>query len=117
MTQELASVASHVVLLNDTLLLPQHPLDCLMDNHKTWQTNCAWPLKNAQFERKFPYSVKGLNSEWFILEMDDVICPNEICLPVQGSTLVMRDTGHVHDLFAKLVAPEFEKKLTKILAR
>lgn len=116
MTQELASIAGHVVLLNDAVLLPQHPLDCLMDHHSNWQKKCAWPLKNAQAERKFPYSLKGLNSEWFLLDMDDVICPNQLCLPIQGSTLVMRDTGHVHDSFAKLVAPKFGEKLAKILA-
>ena len=48
MTSELASVASHVVLLSDTLSLPQHPLDCLEDNPKTWKTECAWPIERSQ---------------------------------------------------------------------
>ena len=117
MTRELASIANHVVLLNDTLLFPQHPLECLMDNHRTWKTDCAWPLETAKVEMKFPYSMKGVNSEWFLLDMDDVICPKKVCLPIQGSTLVMRDTGHVHDLFAKLVAPYFGERLAETLAK
>ena len=87
-----------------------------MDHHNNWQTKCAWPLKTVQAERKFPYSLKGMNSEWFLMDMDNVICPNEICLPIQGSTLVMRDTGHVHDSFAKLVASRFAEKIAQILA-
>ncbi|WP_236831627.1 acyltransferase family protein [Blastococcus sp. KM273128] len=80
-------------------------------------TACAVPRQQAVgpqagIHREVALSLPGVAS----VDLNDAICPTELCAPVIGGALVYRDTNHLTDTYARSLAPRLVAELDRVLA-
>ena len=110
---QLAALAGQVVLIQDTPLLPENPLDCLRTHGSDSVTECQWQQDMAR--QGFPWSRAHLGETWAVLDMNDLICPKGLCSEIQGDMITYRDTHHLTNSFVLSLRDHFDQRLSALL--
>jgi len=110
-----------IVVLRDT---PQPPFDipgCLLNQvgrphaAESCEFDAPTALNQATSSAE-QAAAEGLSNIYF-LDMNDVICPGNFCLPIQHELVVYRDDNHLTGKYAETLAPTLRVRLFEILRR
>jgi len=81
---------------------------CILNNEKTWPTDCAVSPETAFLDDPLPEAVAQIGStKTRLLSLDNVYCGPASCEPVIGKVLVYRDDNHISNTFAKTLQVSF----------
>lgn len=50
------------------------------------------------------------------LDMNDLVCPEQVCRPVVGNVFVYWDDGHITPDYVRSLSPEFTRRVEEKLA-
>lgn len=91
-------------------------LDCLLEASRDVDTACRTPRAEAMLFDPQPGAVAQLaRPDVTLIDLTDVYCDDQDCLPVIGGVPVYRDSNHLTDTFAGTLAPYFEVALDRLL--
>ena len=74
---------------------------CTFDREEGIERSAA-PVQQAAAER-----VPGVQT----IDMTDIVCPEETCVPVIGNVLVYRQTSHITDTYVRTLTPDLADRL------
>jgi hypothetical protein len=100
------STAGPVVVVRDTLTLPEAPITCLRrtKNPKA----CKWQMKDRLSAKSYPLSTaQQLPGNVTILDLNSQLCPNQECQAVVGTVVTMFDKHHLTDSYSKTFTDAF----------
>lgn len=99
--------SSHIVAIRDTPWFDFSMSDCVAERAVTWE--CDVPLYDriALDDPTLALTIPGVD----FVDMNDVICPDDLCSAVQGNRLVFSDDNHMTSVYTETLAPELEKRL------
>jgi hypothetical protein len=81
---------------------------CILNNEKTWPTDCAVNPETAFLDDPLPEAVAQVgSSKTRLLSLDNIYCGPASCEPVIGKVLVYRDDNHISNTFAKTLQVSF----------
>ena len=106
-------LASHatVILLRDSPILPESPIECLLLNPKA-EERCAWSRGSVLKPIRYPYaSLDTANKRVRVIDFANSLCGTKTCTAVRNGTVVMHDEEHLTASFAKTLAPSFVELL------
>ncbi|WP_345186735.1 acyltransferase family protein [Microbacterium panaciterrae] len=103
-----------VVVVEPVPDVGQDPIGCLSD-HLTDAENCARNTVDA-LQGNVARQSAALAGAGF-LEISPWICNPKTCPLIQGNVLVYKDSSHLTQTFAKLLAPLFKAKVDEVLHR
>lgn len=79
-------------------------------------------LKRCSFAREKAVTGAGLreraasgNENVHEVDLNDAICPTDMCAVVIGEVLVYRDTNHLTDTYARTLGPRLQRSLTSMI--
>ena len=71
---------------------------------------CAFPrVRDA--DREFDARAARADPGARLIDLNDEICPNDLCRAVIGDALVYRDKSHLSATFSRTLAPAIERRL------
>jgi peptidoglycan/LPS O-acetylase OafA/YrhL len=117
---QVADSAGSIIIVRSTPILPVDPIRCV--------ANRLWQQKQLPFDLPIDCSVttghvKGdavysalqaaamRYSNVRTVDLNALVCPNDICAATSGDTFVFRDNQHLTDHFVKLIKPELLRAL------
>lgn len=102
---QLSEVGGKVVVLNDTPWLPENPINCLV-NAKFETKKCRWDLATSQKSASSPFLPSNVLQEMdvSVVSMNDLICPDGVCMATRNDLVVMLDTHHITNTFAQYLS-------------
>lgn len=109
---KLTAAGCKVLVIAETPLLDNHATECLA-SPGTNVIKCSTPRGRAIGDEKLLALAmsKNKNPQVFFWNLNDRICTQQECPPVQGQVLVFRDKQHLTATFVRLLAPEFAEIL------
>ncbi len=109
--RRIAATGTAVVMIVDTPWLPEDPVDCLLESSGKSKP-CRWPVHDL-VQDSFPWSFKHDNPPTgvAIVDMTDVICPDEFCHAADDQHVIMRDEHHLAASYVGSLATEFDRRL------
>jgi peptidoglycan/LPS O-acetylase OafA/YrhL len=107
----LKRLAGHVRLIADTPFLTVAPADCLSTN-PTAISRCAAPRADVLPEPRWREQLRAISVASGVPVIDPVpwLCTTR-CPLVVGDTLLYRDSNHLTEAYARLIAPLLEPRL------
>ena len=89
--------------------------DCLAKNRNAPE-NCGTPreeaLPHAGLERRAAEGLPGVTP----IDLTDLICPGDTCLPIIGGVLVYRDQHHLSDVYVRTLAPALGSRAPELIS-
>jgi peptidoglycan/LPS O-acetylase OafA/YrhL len=97
---QLTGTGSSVVVIRDTPKPPSDMHQCLIENEED-HTKCAFPRATAirrvgDAQERAVKATPGAR----LVDVNDAICPRELCAPVIGGVVVYRDSNHLTNMYA-----------------
>jgi peptidoglycan/LPS O-acetylase OafA/YrhL len=110
-TIQLAGLAEKVFLIFDTPDFAQQPLKCLA-RQKNPQV-CGRSLAEAT-QHRFPWFEPGQNlpGNVHVISMNDVLCPNGLCLPFDDKGINFYDTNHMTASYSRSLSKALYAQIT-----
>ncbi|WP_286901663.1 acyltransferase family protein [Thermocrispum sp.] len=117
----LVEAGSTVVVLRDNPKPPEslQPVYECVDANRDDLTPCVFPRSLGERESGQPAqteAARGLRGV-HIVDLNDYICPGEVCPPVIGNVLVYRQGAHLTRTYVETLEPRLAKKLAPLVAR
>lgn len=110
------SAVAPTVAIADTPWLPMEAADCLRE--RGGPEACQWPLKPLLGNRKYPRTPqRSLPPRIEVINLNDRLCPQQLCKAVQNGVVIMYDHHHLTKMFARTLAPEFRAILDRYRSR
>ena len=100
-----------VIALRDNPWLPVSMAECVASS--PWLGDCDVPLYENIAEIDPTLSVELANIVF--LDMNDLICPGDVCSAVQGNRYVYRDDNHLAASYVETIAPALEGRLLEAM--
>lgn len=109
---KLTALGCKVLVIAETPLLDNHATECLASPGAN-VIKCSTPRSQAIGDEKLLTLAmsKNKNPNVFFWSLNDRICTQQECPPVQGQVLVFRDKRHLTATFVRLLAPDFAEIL------
>lgn len=102
---------ARTVVMRDTPWLPVDALKCLRETRDPEQ--CKWPLKRLTVRHAYPRTPKeDLPENAEILDLNSLICPNNVCRVVLDGQIVMFDSHHLTASFSQRFSGKFREILS-----
>jgi hypothetical protein len=107
---------TQVVVIRDTPHAPFNVAECVSANTQQ--------LTKCTFERTFALDGIGVDQEQAVaglagvhlVDLNDAICPTDMCVPVIGGVLIYRDADHLTANYALSLAPRLLTVVEPIVA-
>lgn len=102
---------ARIVVVRDTPRPPQNMAECLLA-HPDDQSECAFP-RAAAVARIGTGQVEVLSGHpgWAGVDLNDFVCPRDVCAPVIGDVVVYRDSNHLTDTYVRTLTPRLAAAL------
>lgn len=106
---------SDLIILLDNPSPPLVVRDCVAENPDELRS-CVFEVdgRDSSGGRAAQRQAARLGG-YHVIDMTDVICPSEICLPVIGGVLVYRDGSHITASYISSMARELENRLVPFI--
>jgi peptidoglycan/LPS O-acetylase OafA/YrhL len=118
---ELPASVRRIVVLRDVPRVRTATVACVqrvLDAGGDAGTGCAVPRAAALREDPAVRAAEQLPpGRMQVIDLSDVFCDSERCLPVIGGALVHKDTHHISVVFARTLAPLLRRQLAGALER
>ncbi|MFE1167513.1 acyltransferase family protein [Nocardiopsis sp. NPDC058789] len=105
--RELEDLGIDVVAVRDTPRLPFDAPECLAESDPE---GCAVSPADSLAEES-PLEGAGLPANVTPLDLTDLLCEPDLCVPVVGNVLVYWDSSHITATYMRTLAPELERRL------
>ena len=111
----LADVSSNVILIGDNPAFLEDPPACLSDNLDD-ASACAVAREEAMNPERISAEVVATgNHDVTFVDTTDWFCTDEVCPPIVGNVLVMRDKTHITAAMAMFLQPLVEAAIAPAL--
>jgi SGNH domain (fused to AT3 domains) len=106
--ERLTDAGIRVVMVADLPTAKVSPPSCLVETARV--ADClVTARRGVRVEQAALDGLEGVE----ILDLRDEVCRQRVCTPVQGGTLVYRDTNHITRTYALTLAPRFRELLAE----
>jgi peptidoglycan/LPS O-acetylase OafA/YrhL len=120
---ELSPSVGHVMILRDTPSIPFDGPDCLArlavrPKGLSPHSGCSAPVKDVRAAAVYQWLKVATRSfgNVELLDLNDLVCPSQMCAAEQRGEIVFRDSQHLTDSFAASLAPALRARLSRVLA-
>jgi hypothetical protein len=97
------------VVIRDTPASSQDVPSCVSEDIQHLK-RCAFERPH-EWEREYDVRAAKAHPATHLIDLDDEICPSEVCRAVIGNALVYRDKDHLTATFARTLEPMLESDL------
>ena len=111
--RRLVATGAQVVVMIDIPTAPFNVSDCVSENPNSL-TKCAFPVEDALNKLHFDTPAVQAVPEVSSIEIQRVMCPDDVCRAVIGSVLVYRETNHITATFSETLDEYIEDRLPKL---
>lgn len=115
---KLSAAVGQITILRGTPHLPFDGPACLSERQQrpAWLPNhppCEAPAFDAHGQSVFHWLQQSSSgfSNVRIVDMNDLVCPQDICRAERDSTIVFRDSQHMTASFARTLAPALQQRI------
>ncbi len=115
--EEQIARGSVVVALRDTPLAREDVVECVEREQADAVTECAVPTARAFAGVEALKRAVARTPGSGLVDLRDLICDDQQCLPVVGNVVVYRDQTHLTVTFVNTLIPIFEKRLDAAMQR
>ncbi|WP_280525834.1 SGNH hydrolase domain-containing protein, partial [Cellulomonas uda] len=115
--QRLSDAGIDVAVLGDTPWVGIDVPECVAQHRDTWTTECS--PDSAAPERRSSLAQQQAAADALgvpLLDVTDLLCPDQQCPAVIGGVLVWRDVSHVTASYARTLEPELRDWLVPLVA-
>ena len=111
--ERLRATGARVVMIKDLPHAPHDMPDCVAQSLDRLD-ECAFDKSEARNTGGFDARAAGQVEGVELVDVDPVICPDDICRAVIGNAITYRGTNHLTATFTRTLAPWFEHQLPKL---
>ena len=111
--RRLVATGAQVVVMVDIPRAPFNVSDCVSENLDSL-TECAFPVEEAVKELRFDTPAVEAVPEVDSIEIQEVMCPDDVCRAVIGNVLVYRETNHITATFSETLDDYIEERLPEV---
>ena len=105
--------AGSTIVIRDTPWFPQNAIACLRKTHNL--SECAWPLKDLLSDDNYPKTpLSELPTGVKIMDLNQRICPRDLCSVIQDRMFVMFDAHHLTASFSRTLSGDFRSILRQV---
>lgn len=108
--KRIVNAGAKVATLLDTPRPGMDIADCVSANENKL-TKCAVPRSQAVNETAVYRDAAAKVPDVAVIDLNDAICPTDVCAAVIGGVLVYRDSNHLTDTYARTLGPRLQHRL------
>lgn len=120
--EAVSAAANTVYVMQGTNTLPFHGPSCLAQRH--WQSRFITPIRSCEanpdssdesVKRQIENVAEKFNNV-HLVDMNPVVCANDLCAAAIGDTIVYRDHQHLSIQYVEAIAPILHSRLLQLHA-
>ncbi|MQA60043.1 MAG: acyltransferase family protein [Actinophytocola sp.] len=116
---DLTAAGIDVAVLRDNPRPPEElvPVYECVDQHRDDLMSCAFPRKAGEWLSGARAQLPAAKNtpKVSLIDMNDYICPGDVCPPVVGDVLVYRQGAHLTKTYVETLEPLLEKRLAPVV--
>jgi hypothetical protein len=108
----------HILVIRDNPRVPETSAGCIeqaIRDRRNAGTACARPRSSTLLPDPAATAVRRMHAKRIrLIDLSRFFCDSQLCYPVIGGVLVLKDTTHVTSAYATTVAPYIKRAIKKL---